>query len=514
MEVIPVSGSGNRTIIETKENRDQEVRMMRDQIRQHKMLLELGQIITSEMNLDSLPQVIIEQTNQFMNTEGCSVFMFDAENDQLWSLVSTDLEKNEIRFATSHGVMGSVFQNKTPLIINDPYSNPLFFPDVDKRTGFRTRNILCIPLINREKECIGTLQTLNKRTGDFTEEDQELLTSASHYITIALENAKLYEDLKVLDKAKERVINHLSHELRTPLAIIASVFARIHNIQMETNITGVEKALAMGQRNLERLMDLQIKIDDILNQRLTEDKEKILHIIESAADLAWDLSGTHDGHLADMLGIVSDRLESFFSREEVHREEIRIGEFLQDLYDRALSSIGDRELNIFRKFDRDLCLFMSRNVLEKISIGLLKNAIENTPDEGTIEITAKEEHDEIQIVFHDYGVGITPQNQKMIFGGFFHTQDTDLYSSKRPYEFRAGGSGSDLLRIQCFSERFGFSVDFQSTRCKFIPNDTDMCPGKISQCKFITKKSECLASGESTFSMKFPADRFRKPEKG
>jgi len=514
VEVIPVSGSGNRTIIETKENGHQEVRMMKDQIKQHKMLLDLGQIITSEMNLDSLPQVIIEQTNLFMNTESCSVFMFDAENDQLWSLVSTDLEKNEIRFATSHGVMGSVFKNKAPLIINDPYSNPLFFPDVDKRTGFRTRNILCIPLINREKECIGTLQTLNKRTGDFTEEDQELLTSASHYITIALENAQLYEDLKVLDKTKERVINHLSHELRTPLAIIASVFTRIHNIPIETHITKLERALAMGERNLDRLIELQVKIDDILNQRLTEDKEKILHIIESAADLAWDLSGTHKGHVADMLEIVSNRLESFFSNEEVHREKIHIGEFLQDLYDRAVSSIGDRELNILRKFDHDLSLFMSRTVLEKISVGLLKNAIENTPDEGTIEIIAKEENDEIQIEFHDYGIGITPQNQQMIFGGFFHTQDTDLYSSKRPYEFRAGGSGSDLLRIQCFSERFGFSVDFQSTRCGFIPNDTDMCQGKISQCKFITKQSECLASGESTFSMKFPVDRFRKPEKG
>jgi signal transduction histidine kinase len=513
VEVIPVPDSGNRTINESKENLQQEVRMMRDQIKQHKMLLELGKIITSEMNLDSLPEVIIEQTNQFMNTEICSVFMFDAENDQLWSLVSTDLERNEIRFPASHGVSGSVFQKKTPLIINDPYSNPLFFPDVDKQTGIRTRNLLCIPLINREKECIGTLQTLNKRTGDFTEEDQELLTSASHYITIALENAKLYEDLKVLDKAKERVINHLSHELRTPIAIISSVFTKIHNIQMETNITGLERALARGQRNLERLMDLQVKIDDILNQRLTEDKEEILHMIESAADLAWDLSRTHNGHVAEMLEIVSNRLESFFSREEVDREEIRIDEFLQDVYDRAISSMGERELEILRKFDSGLCLFMSRNVLEKISTGLLKNAIENTPDEGTIEIIAREENDEIEIAFHDYGVGITPQNQQMIFGGFFHTQDTGLYSSKRPYEFRAGGSGSDLLRIQCFSERFGFSVDFQSTRCKFIPNDTDMCPGKISQCKFITKKPECSASGESTFSVKFPVDRFRKPEK-
>jgi GAF domain-containing protein len=144
-----------------------EDRMVRDQIQQHKMLFELGQMITSEMDLDALFKLIMVQTNQFMNTETCSVFMHDSINEQLWSLVSTDLGKNEIRFPTSHGVAGWVFQHKTPLIINDPYDDPRFFPEIDKKTGFRTRNILCIPLMNRKHKCIGTLQTLNKKERDF-----------------------------------------------------------------------------------------------------------------------------------------------------------------------------------------------------------------------------------------------------------------------------------------------------------------------------------------------------------
>jgi signal transduction histidine kinase len=105
----------------------------------------------------------------------------------------------------------------------------------------------------------------------------------------------------------------------------------------------------------------------------------------------------------------------------------------------------------------------------------------------------------------DYGVGITPENQKMIFGGFFHTQGTALYSSKSPYQFNAGGSGTDLLRIKIFSERFGFAVDFESTRCKFIPDDRDQCIGKISSCSHISDKIDCLSSGGSRFSVIFPA---------
>ena len=66
---------------------------------------------------------------------------------------------------------------------------------------------------------------------------------------------------------------------------------------------------------------------------------------------------------------------------------------------------------------------MDRNVLNKVCSGLLKNAIENTPDEGLIEITAQSVGNKIRVDFRDFGVGITKVNQKYIFGGFFHTQD-------------------------------------------------------------------------------------------
>ena len=158
------------------------------------------------MNLDALFPLIIEKTNQVMNTERSSVFLIDPDGEQLWSMVSTDLGKDEVRIPKDSGIAGWVFQNRSPLIINDVSCDPRWFPEVDKKSGFKTRNYLCIPLINRRNECIGTLQALNKKTGDFNEDDQTFLTSASHYMAIAIENAKLYDDLRVLDMAKERVI--------------------------------------------------------------------------------------------------------------------------------------------------------------------------------------------------------------------------------------------------------------------------------------------------------------------
>jgi len=448
----------------------------------------------------------MDQTNQIMGTERSTVFLYDDKSQQLWSLVATGMEKNEIYIPADHGIAGWVFQHKTSLIINDPYNDPRFYPEIDNKLGFQTRNILCIPLINRERKCIGTLEALNKNSGDFTDKDRELLTSISNYVSIALENSKLYEDLKLLDKAKERVINHLSHELKTPLALISGVFSRVSRELGKANLSALEKTINRGQRNVDRLLDLQAKIDDILNQKSVEEKERIISLIEDAASFVEELK-EEDSQNTEILQHISKRIESLFSIEEIHMETILLNDFLDDICNEAITSMKGRELNIIRNFEKGIHITMDRNMLKKICIGLFKNAIENTPDEGKIEATIQPEDNEIRIDIHDYGVGITSQNQKMIFGGFFHTQDTELYSSRRPYEFNAGGSGSDLLRAKSFSERYGFSVDFDSTRCKFIPRDVDICPGRISSCPFITEQSECFSSGGSTFSVKFPVEK-------
>jgi len=104
----------------------------------------------------------------------------------------------------------------------------------------------------------------------------------------------------------------------------------------------------------------------------------------------------------------------------------------------------------------------------------------------------------------DFGVGITEENQIRIFEGFFSTQDTMNYSSKRPFDFNAGGKGADLLRMKIFAERYHFKIDLKSTRCAFIPKDSDTCPGKISACPHCKEVRGCHQSAATTFSLYFP----------
>ncbi len=469
----------------------------------YKMICELGQIVTSEMNLDNLFGLIMEQTTQIMNSERASVFLYDSVSEQLCSLASTDLKNNAVRISPHCGIAGWVFCSQTAQIINDPYNDTRFFPGVDKKTGFKTRNILCTPLINRNRECIGTLQTLNKKNGEFTDSDLELLTAASYYVTIALENARLYENLKALDKAKERVINHLSHEIKTPLSILSGVLHLIKGKAAAGDFDGLEKTLVRGERNVKRLQALQEQIDDILQcQKVgndcTPDACRVaLNLLEEIID---EKSDSNPEAMAELM----KRLQSLEKWQALQGDALQLTPFLQRICERAKEGMSNRKLCVIQDFDEDAELRIDRGVLDKVCTGLLRNAIENTPDDGMVEVSVKQGEKETLVTITDHGVGISPTNQEMIFSGFFHTQPTELYTSKMPYAFNAGGTGADLLRIKSFSKRLGFEVTFSSKRCPHIPRDEDCCPGKIEECRFVSSPKECLASGGSTFTIRFP----------
>ena len=147
---------------------------------------------------------------------------------------------------------------------------------------------------------------------------------------------------------------------------------------------------------------------------------------------------------------------------------------------------------------------MTVDIVQKVIDGLVKNAIENTPDEGTIEVIVDKKWEGTELVVGDCGVGIVEEVQHRIFEGFFATQETMDYSSRKPFDFNAGGKGADLLRMKIFSERYHFTIEMKSSRCRFIPQESDICPGKISACTFCSEKEDCYGSGGTTFFLYFP----------
>jgi adenylate cyclase len=170
------------------------------------MANELSRVFDLESNIDAMLSYSMEKINQFMDSERTSIFIFDPLNQQLTSFSSLDLEKHEMRIPKSFGVAGWVFENREPAVIQNAYEDSRFYRGIDEITGFHTRNLICTPLTDYKGRCSGTLQSLNKKTGDYTTGDLELLDLAARMLSVAINNSRRYSEILGLNESRKKFI--------------------------------------------------------------------------------------------------------------------------------------------------------------------------------------------------------------------------------------------------------------------------------------------------------------------
>lgn len=163
---------------------------------------QIGQALSSELRIEKLLMLVIEEVNKLMDAERGTFYIVDQEKGELWSKVAQDAEILEIRLNLGVGIAGTVAKNGKVINIPDAYKDKRFNPEIDKKTGFKTRSILCMPIFeattdeSKKKAIIGVLQILNKRNGVFEKNDEELLASMASQIAIAINNSNLYSKLE------------------------------------------------------------------------------------------------------------------------------------------------------------------------------------------------------------------------------------------------------------------------------------------------------------------------------
>lgn len=178
-------------------------------------LLDVTSAISSELQLDPLLNKIITVTTEMLGAERSSLFIYDRKADQLWSRVAQGAEIKEIRFPASAGIAGACFRAAAPLHIPDAYADDRFNQEFDRKTGYRTRNILCMPLFNKAGEAVGVMQVLNKHAGQFTATDERRLRAFTAQAAIALENARLFDDVLNMKNYNESILKSLSNGVIT-----------------------------------------------------------------------------------------------------------------------------------------------------------------------------------------------------------------------------------------------------------------------------------------------------------
>ena len=171
--------------------------------------------ISGELKINSLLRRVMDQATRMLNAERSTLFLFDPKTGELWSEVGQGLQSKQIRIPSHAGIAGSVFSFGKTINIPHAYADLRFNPAVDRQTGYFTRSILCVPVVNQHGKIIGVTQVLNKRGGPFTEEDESRLKAFTAQISIALENAKLFDDVETIKKYNESMLESMSSGVLT-----------------------------------------------------------------------------------------------------------------------------------------------------------------------------------------------------------------------------------------------------------------------------------------------------------
>ena len=163
-----------------------------------------------------------------------------------------------------------------------------------------------------------------------------------------------------------------------------------------------------------------------------------------------------------------------------------------------------RRIDVQTDLERDVGdVQLPAEILDKIVTGLVRNAIEYTPDGGRVNIYVQPGNSGPELIVSDSGIGITEENKKLIDGQFFTTTDTYHYGTGNPFDFNAGGRGLDLLRMRVFAERYPLKLSMESERCQYIATSKENCPGSVEKCGHCDSVEDCHRSGGTTFTMAF-----------
>jgi signal transduction histidine kinase len=395
-------------------------------------LLEVGKAINAEMDLGALLALIVERATRLLQADRSSLFLVDREKKELWTKVAQGLASTELRVPLGTGIAGTVAVSGETVNIADAYSDTRFNPEVDRKTGYRTRTILCLPMRDKAGDILGVFQVLNKREGPFGKEDEEVLAAMASQAAIALENARLYDDLKKaydrlkqLDQMKSDFLANISHELRTPL----------------TPVIGY----------------VDMMVGESLGP-ITEQQRKGLQVIQQSVDR--------------MRHLVEDLL-TFVRMEQRHlalrAEPFDAGAFVAEVATTQQAKAQGRGVSLAVQVpDERLLVKGDRVELVRVLAHLVDNAIKFT-DEGGVTVSAArvttgEGEPAVEIAVQDTGIGIPAGEEERIFQRFYQVDA----SSTRRY----GGTGLGLAIAKEIVEAHGSRVMLETA------------PGKGSRFSF------------------------------
>jgi len=354
---------------------------IRHQAEKLQILNTIGKVISEKLDTESILQKVTDATTQITGAAFGAFFYNTITNDdeafKLYTLSGAPREAFEgFGVLRNTAVFHSTFSGEGVLRADDITKDPRYgqnAPHVGMPKEYLpVVSYLAVPVISSSGDVIGGLFFGHPQAGVFQQEHEDLVVSLASQAAVALDNSRLFTEVKELSQKKDEFIALASHELKTPLTSMSGFLQLLDRRVIDANKPFVEKAINQVK-----------KLNTLIND------------------------------LFDISKIQSGKLQFYF-------EEFDLTVLIKE----TLEAIGEAHSSHNIYFDETLEMFLEGDKmrLEQVLINLITNAVKYSPESDKIEISVQKVGAEVIVSVRDYGMGINKENINHIFSQFYRAK--------------------------------------------------------------------------------------------
>jgi K+-sensing histidine kinase KdpD len=333
-------------------------------------LMEASKVINSTLDLDKLLGLILKAASSSLGADRGTVYLVDDLKGELWSKVAQGDKMAEIRLPIGKGIAGHVAKTGDTINIPDAYADDRFNPEVDKQTGYRTRNMLCMPMKNKDGKIIGVFQLLNKREGAFDVEDEQFIDALSASASVAVENARVAQEMVQNERlsAVGRMASAIIHDIKNPMGTLR-VYAQVMKKK-----SGNEEAAKLA--------------DEMIRQ-----VDRFVNMTQEILDFSRGVSATNF-------------------------EDLEFGEVMDNVLDFIEKDLTKNNVQLIKKAEFKGKVKLDQDKMVRVFYNIASNARDAMPQGGSLTVTTVQEDGFVKIEFTDSGSGMPEEVKKRIFEPF------------------------------------------------------------------------------------------------
>ncbi|MFA6541525.1 MAG: ATP-binding protein [Bacteroidota bacterium] len=349
---------------------DRTVEISKQHINKLNILIDAAKSVNSTLDLDKLLEVILETAIKSISADRGTLYVVDELKGEIWSKALRGTEVIEIRLPLGKGLAGYVAKTGEIVNIPDAYNDPRFNPEVDKRSGYRTNNMLTMPMRNRDGKIIGVFQMLNKKGGPFTSQDEEFINALSIHASIAIENARLAQEMVNNERlsAVGRMASTIIHDIKNPMGTLR-VYAQVMKKK-----SGNEEAVKLA--------------DEMIHQ-----VDRFVNMAQEILDFSRGVSSTN-------------------------MEEVDFGPVMEGVLMFIEKDLTKANVKLEQKLQFAGKVQLDQDKIIRVFYNIASNARDAMPNGGTLTVTTEESGGMVKIEFTDTGTGMPEEVKRKIFEPF------------------------------------------------------------------------------------------------